>query len=125
MATTPFTNVTHLEPAQGDKHITLNTGADKTDGSNNDFNDIDVSGGGIIVVAAVDYESNFVQRLHTNPGAGFTLEVPDGGRVFAVDNTTNQTCTVDTATGGTTVSVPATTTKLIYSKGTDLVELAV
>ncbi len=124
MAESPFIKAVHLVAAVFNKHIVLNTSLDKTDKSNNGFVDIDVSAGGTIVVTATQFEENFVLRLITNPGGAFTLEVPDGGRVFAVDNTTTQTCTVDTTTGGSTVSVPTVTTKIMYSKGTDLVELA-
>lgn len=124
MALSPFIKATHLEQAQGDQELILNGSLDKSDASNNDFNDIDVSGGGTIVVSAIDYESNFVQRLHTNPAGAFTLEVPDGGRVFAVDNDTSESCTVQTATVGTTVTVLAGATKIIYSKGVDLIELS-
>jgi len=38
-------------------------------------------------------------RLTGTPGAGFTLELADGNRYFAIVNTTGQTATIDTATG--------------------------
>ena len=122
MAESPFIKAVHLVAAVFNKHIVLNTSLDKMD--NNGFVDIDVSAGGTIVVTAAQFEENFVLRLITNPAGAFTLQVPDGGRVFAVDNTTTQTCTVDTTTGGTTVSVPTATTKIVYSRGTNLIELA-
>jgi len=121
--TSPNLAIAHITAAQAQKEVTANEAVDKLDLATQDTVDIDTTAGGTIAVTATDYRENFLLRLIGAPAADFTLQLPDGKRVFAVQNASGQTATITTTTGSTpTITLATGQIALIGSKGTDLVD---
>lgn len=124
MVDTPNNIATHIENDAIDKETSINTAMDQFDISNNDTADVDCSAGGTITVTATDYRGNIHLRLTGSPAGAFNLDVPDGKRFFVIQNTSGQTATVDTTTGGaSTYDVLDTAKSIFQSRGTDLEEI--
>lgn len=83
--------------------------------------DIDVSAGGTIAPSLADFRDSRVLRLTGSPGAGFTLQLPNVQREFAVWNVSGQTATVQqSASPGTTVNVATATYSILFASGSTL-----
>ncbi len=124
MTTTENLQITHIEQAQEQKEVIANAGFDRLDKATQGTIDINVAAGGTIQVSSTDYLDNYLLRLTGSPGADFTLEVPDGGRHFAVENLSGKIATIETeSTGGETVILGDQRVASLFSKGTDIIEL--
>lgn len=124
MVTDPFLNWTHVESSQLDKEATINAIGTAISAATQGVVDVVCTAGGTIVVSQAVYDANHTFRLTGTPGAGFTLQLPDGERHITVINASGQTATVDTTTGGTTVSALDGNAYTIQSLGTDLVAVS-
>lgn len=118
---TPNLGIVHMTVSQATKEDTFNNGLDRVDESANDTVDIVCTAGGTIVVTSAQFLDNQELRLTGTPAGAFNLDVPDGKRDFKVNNTSGQTATVDTVTGGaSTIAVLDGERRNILSRGTDL-----
>ncbi|HVL73101.1 MAG TPA: hypothetical protein VM434_14630 [Beijerinckiaceae bacterium] len=113
----------HVAASQNQKEVTINDAIDRLDLAANDTVDVDCSAGNTSITAA-DYRQNFLIRLTGNPGADFTVTVPDGKRIVAVHNTTSRAATLRTQTLGSTVALRLGELSIVGSRGTNLVALA-
>lgn len=123
MPTTPNLGITHIEQNQSSKEVTANAAFDRLDEATQDTVDIDASAGGTVVVASADYLGNFRLHLTGTPAGAFTLQVPNGKRVFLVDNASGQSATVQRAGGGGTVSVVDGEAFILMNTGSDIIAI--
>lgn len=128
MTESPNLKIEHIAVGQSQKETTHNQAVDDADNAANSPVDIDCTAGGTIVVSVADYRRNMVLRLTGTPSATFLLQVPDGARFFAIENTSGQAANVDTATGADSVheppNIPDGTVAILFSYGTDLIKLS-
>lgn len=123
MVTDPYLGWTHIEQSQSQKEVTANAMGTQISGATQGALDVDCTAGGTITLTAAQYLDNHTFRLTGSPAGAFNLDVPDGERDFKIINTSGQTATVDTVTGGTTVSALDSVSYSIISRGTDLEEI--
>ncbi len=125
MAVDPILGWTLIAESEDEPYVRANEIGERiTKATQQDIN-IDCTAGGTIVVTAVQFEENVHLELSGTPGAGFTLEVPDGDRQYVVENGTGQAATVDTVTGAASpINVPGSSTVHIQNKGVNLVKTA-
>lgn len=121
--TTPNLAITHVAAAQNQKEVTINDALDRLDLAMNDTIDIDCTAGNTSASQGA-YRENFLLRLTGTPAADFTLTLPDGKRVVAIQNTTARLATLRTATPGATLALGAGELSLVASRGSDLVALS-
>lgn len=122
MVDTPNLAITHVTQSQANKEASINTGLDRLDDAHNGNVSIDCTAAGTIQVTAAQKLDNLVLELTGSPGAGFTLEIPDGNRILVIENNSGQTATIDTATGAAAPpDVTDGSISLIVLKSTDII----
>lgn len=85
-------------------------------------NDVDCTAGGTITLTLEQMWASATLRLTGTPGAAFTLELADGNRDIAIENTTGQTATIDTATGAASPpTLVAGETKEFQERGVEII----
>lgn len=90
------------------------------DNSENQSINLDVTAGGTIALTTNQHLENGLIRLTGSPGAGFTIDIPDGNRRLEFENVSGQTATIDTVSGATpTVSIPTGETRIIHVVGVE------
>ena len=88
---------------------------------------VDVSPGGGIQLDTEEYENYFHFIIQGSPPGDFTLVVPDGEKLFSVQNDTSYTCYIESldSTGGSILAVPPNKMMIVYNKGIDIVRVGV
>jgi len=110
--------ITEVATNQANKEQTINTGLNALDNATQGSLEVAFSGSSA-TVSGTNFR-RYLRFVCTGLTGDSTLNVPSGGkRLFLVTNThASYLITVDC--GGTTVSVPAVSSRLIYCDGTDL-----
>ena len=125
MATTDELGITLIDSQQAGAAVKVDEAFQTLSGATNGQLDIDVSAGGTITLTAAQLNNDLVMNFTTSPAGAFTVDIPDGKRLFIAQNSTTKDATVDTVTGASaTISVPAGARVLIRCLGTDLEEIS-
>src|SRR5215469_16892020 len=118
MPTTPNLGLTHLDPAQSNKAVTVNGLADGLDEAIAGLTEKDCTAGGTITLVLAEW-SNMVLHLTGTPGAGFNVIVPNNHKIYIVDNASGQTATMKTA-AGTGIACATGTVRIVRCDGTNV-----
>jgi hypothetical protein len=118
---TPNLGITEVLESQSNKVVTINEAIVALDNAGNASSDVDTAAGGTIAVAAAVFNRAVVLALTGAPAGAYNLEVPANERLFAVDNQSGQTATVQvTGGGGASVDVADGEQLLLHSDATDV-----
>lgn len=136
MAFTDVLNITEVEASQSQKEVTINEALNALAVASNSSVTILVADVTSLQIESVapDYvfDRSVVFELvpdGTPPSAAFTVELPATERLFVVRNLTAQDATIEVdpdsdGADGTTVTIPAGETRILFSNGLDVVDLS-
>lgn len=119
MAVTPNLNITHVDPAQNNKTVTLNEGLDELDEAIAGQVDKDCTAGGTITLIQTEW-ANLILHLTGTPAGAFNIVVPINKKPYLVKNDSGQTATVKTPSG-TGVDVATGQSRLVRCDGTNVI----
>lgn len=127
MVTTPNLEITHIEQSQSQKEVTANEAFDILDKGTQGT--LSVSTATLGSPAEVNltndqFQQNYMFVLSSDASETFTLNVPAKTHLFAVENQSDYTCTVELVGTTSRVEVPAGSTVIIHSKATALTQMS-
>lgn len=135
MALTDILNITEVSASQSQKEVTINEALNALANSMNDSLVVLVADVTTLAITSADPDYFFDRHMvfdltpdASPPSAAFTVELPASERLFVVRNKTLQDATIEvdpTSDGadGTTVTILAGESRILYSNGVDLEEL--
>ena len=121
MPDTPNLAITHVDPSQSDKTVTLNAGFDELDEAIAGLTSKDCSAGGTITLATAEWR-NMVLKLTGAPSGAYNVVVPNGPKLYMVRNSSGQDATIKTA-AGTGITVADATNQVVYADGTNVIAI--
>ncbi len=125
MAVDPILGWTLISESEDDPFTRSNEADERITKATQQHIDIDCTAGGTIVVSSTNFLENCHMTLSGSPGAGFTLEVPDGDKKYAIDNTSGQGATVDTLTGAASpITLPNGSVFHFQNNGIEIIKTA-
>jgi hypothetical protein len=113
----PNLAITHVAASQNQKEVTINDAVDALDNVITASFDVDVSAGGTIALSETEFRRHAAVVLTGSPAVAVTLQLPAVRKFLFVQNSTSQSATVTSTTGGATVVVGAGQKLLLYATG--------
>jgi len=119
--TTPILGIAEVSQSQSSKEVTINNAIRALENASN--NKYTAAATATTNLSSANYTGNFYFEFTGTPGA-WTLNVPATERAFFVENSTNGDVEVQVTGGaGVSVTIDAGRGRLLYSDGTDIIEM--